>query len=86
MSILETTTEGTFLGLMLDDELLRAEFDAIIAAEYPSPPEDAPIRRHHPGRRPVPSRRRPGDRPQAPGAPGESPEPSGRQRSPPDRT
>jgi hypothetical protein len=32
--------DEAFLGLMLSDELLlRTEFDAIIAAEWPSPPD-----------------------------------------------
>jgi hypothetical protein len=33
------TTDEQFLDLVCaDDELLRAEFDAIIAAEWPTPP------------------------------------------------
>jgi hypothetical protein len=35
------SAEEQFLDLLLaDDELLRAEFDAIIAAEWPGPPPD----------------------------------------------
>ncbi len=34
---LETADCKPFLGLQLDDDLLRDEFDAIIAAEYPVP-------------------------------------------------
>ena len=35
------STEEQFLDLLLaDEELLRAEFDAIIAAEWPGPPPD----------------------------------------------
>jgi hypothetical protein len=37
MASLETAECKTFLGLQLDDDLLRAEFDAIITAEYPAP-------------------------------------------------
>ena len=37
------TVDEQFLGLMCSDEdLLRAEFDAIIAAEWPSPPPRTP--------------------------------------------
>jgi len=48
------SVEDQFLDLLLaDDELLRAEFDAIIAAEWPSPPSTTSPRRgaahRHPG-------------------------------------
>lgn len=33
----ETAGPGVFLGLWLDEDLLREEFEAIIAAEYPAP-------------------------------------------------
>jgi len=33
----ETADPTVFLGLWLDEDLLREEFDAIIAAEYPVP-------------------------------------------------
>lgn len=37
------TTEEEFLAIVCSDEdLMRAEFDAIIAAEWPSPPPDRP--------------------------------------------
>jgi hypothetical protein len=40
------STEEQFLDLLLaDDELLRAEFDAIIAAEWPGSPPNLPHRR-----------------------------------------
>jgi hypothetical protein len=53
-----------FLDLICaDDELVQAEFDAIIAAEWPSPPPDRP-RRHNPGSR-------------HPGRRGQHPAPSG---------
>ena len=40
------STEEQFLDLLLaDEELLRAEFDAIIAAEWPGPPPIPPDRR-----------------------------------------
>ena len=39
------TVDEQFLGLICSDEdLLRAEFDAIIAAEWPSPPTTTPRR------------------------------------------
>ncbi len=37
MKMVETTDTEIFLGLLLDEDLLQAEFDAIIAAEYPAP-------------------------------------------------
>ena len=51
------STDQRFLDLMLaDEELLWAEFDAIVAAEWPGPPPDpphrgAPAERHSGGRR-----------------------------------
>jgi hypothetical protein len=33
----ETADSSVFLGLWLDEDLLREEFEAIIAAEYPAP-------------------------------------------------
>ena len=39
------STDEQFLDLLLaDEDLLRAEFDAIIAAEWPGPPTDRPGR------------------------------------------
>ena len=57
------TVDEQFLGLMCSDEdLLRAEFDAIIAAEWPSPPPTTTPRRgaahRHPGQPHPPPRRR----------------------------
>ena len=49
--------EEQFLDLLLaDEDLLRAEFDAIIAAEWPGPPPNLPRRRVRGG--PDPGRRR----------------------------
>ncbi len=57
-----TATGGSdeqFLELLCTDEdLLRAEFDAIIAAGWPSPPPAAPARRVGAERRPRRVRRR----------------------------
>jgi len=40
------SVDEQFLTLMCSDEdLLRAEFDAIIAGEWPSPPANTPARR-----------------------------------------
>jgi hypothetical protein len=42
---LARTIDEQFVALICsDEELLRAEFDAIIAADWPSPPTDAPGR------------------------------------------
>ena len=38
----ETRDDTVFLGLCLDDELLRLEFEAIIADEFPTPPTRTP--------------------------------------------
>src|SRR5688572_15123601 len=82
-------TDEEFLELMCDDEdLLRAEFDAIIAREWPSrpPPADPPAGSPTPGPRErgrpaAPVLRASRGRPRTPGAGGRS-----RQRSPPRRT
>ena len=37
MRTMQTTDPAVFLGLSLDEELLRVEFEAIIAAEFPDP-------------------------------------------------
>ena len=51
------SVEDRFLDLLLaDDDLVQAEFDAIIAAEWPGPPPNLP-RRHVLGG-PDPGRRR----------------------------
>ena len=82
------TVEERFLDLIYGDtDLLAAEFDAIIAAEWPEPPADRPGRSaagRHPGN--GPSRRAadpvvgPVSRPRHPGIGGWA-----RQRSPPVR-
>jgi len=80
------TVDDQFLDLIYDDtELLAAEFDAIIAAEWPEPPAERPGRSaagRHPGSDPA---RRGADpvrgqvcRPRHPGIGGWA-----RQRSPP---
>jgi hypothetical protein len=46
------TVDEQFLALVCSDEdLLRAEFDAIIAAEWPSPPANTPAHGAADGRR-----------------------------------
>ena len=80
------TVDAQFLDLICADaELLAAEFDAIIAAEWPEPPPDRPARGAaggHPGsgaaRRAADPVRGPVSRPRRPGTGG-----SARQRSPP---
>jgi hypothetical protein len=80
------TVAEQFLALICSDEdLLRAEFDAIIAAEWPDPPANTPGRGSADGRpaRGAPRRAldrgaRPVARPQHPGTGGWA-----RQRSPP---
>jgi len=82
------STDEQFLDLLLGDEdLLRAEFDAIIAAEWPGQPPDRPGRGARAERRPGGTRRR---RPRAAGFAG-WPRPLRiggwpRQRSPPPAT
>jgi len=84
-----TATRGPdeqFLELLCaDEDLVRAEFDAIIAAEWPSPPPAEPDRGADAGRRPRPARPRreasvaaQPSRPRHPGIGGWT-----RQRSPP---
>lgn len=84
-----TATPGTdeqFLELICaDEDLLRAEFDAIIAAEWPSPPPAQPARGARAEHRPHRDRLRRAasatalpSRPRHPGAGGWT-----RQRSPP---
>jgi hypothetical protein len=79
------STDEQFLDLLLaDEDLLRAEFDAIIAAEWPGQPPDRPGRGTQAERRPGGTRRR---RPRAAGSAGR-PHPLRiggwpRQRSPP---
>jgi len=78
-----------FLDLICNDtDLLAAEFDAIIAAAWPDPPEQPPQRDNAGGRpdggRPSRRARRAPARPGEPGQPGI--EASSRQRSPPAAT
>src|SRR6476659_9529514 len=79
-----STAEQFVELLCADEDLLRAEFDAIIAAEWPSPPRVLPARRGVAGGRPRASTRRararavPPSRPRRPGSDG-----SARERSPP---
>ena len=48
--VIEQTFEEQFLDLLCSDaELLRAEFDSIIAAEWPDPP--SPVSRRQPSSR-----------------------------------
>jgi hypothetical protein len=62
------STDEQFLDLLLaDEDLLRAEFDAIIAAEWPGQPPGRPGRGARAERRPGGPRRR---RPRAAGSPG----------------
>ena len=79
------SAEEEFLDLLLaDDDLLRAEFDAIIAAEWPGPPPNLPGRRVRGG---PDSGRRCRHRVTATNGPGAGRRPavdgSARQRSPP---
>jgi len=55
------TLEEQFIELVCSDEdLLRAEFEAIVAAEWPAPPSAPPPRRDSAGRPFTPSDGRPG--------------------------
>ena len=78
-------TEAQFLDLLLaDDDLLRAEFDAIIAAEWPGPPPNLPRRRVRGGPDPGRRRRHRATVTKSPGARRRPPvDGSARQRSPP---
>jgi hypothetical protein len=51
MASVETTDAPVFLGLQLDEDLLRAEFEAIIGAEYPAPRSPHPSAQVGCGRR-----------------------------------
>jgi hypothetical protein len=79
----EATAELAEL-ICADDDFVRAEFAAIVAAEWGTPPPSRPGPRP-----PAPDRRRPTRRPVAgaepcsPGRAGPASTPRGRQRSPP---
>ncbi len=80
--------DDVFLAIVcLDEDVVRAEFDAIIAAEWPDPPPDEPAEHDAVIHSPDAGRQRPAngrapldDRPRHPGIGGWS-----RQRSPPPR-
>jgi len=82
------SSEDQFLDLLLaDDDLLQAEFDAIIAAEWPGPPPNLPRRRVRGGPDPGRRRRHRATATKRPGAGRRPPEDgSARQRSPPRTT
>lgn len=66
-SALPPSVDEEFLQLLCaEEELLRAEFDAIIAAEWPSPPPTEPARGAGGQRRPHHPRLRCGDSVAAP--------------------
>ena len=78
------SADEQFLDLLLaDEDLLRAEFDGIIAAEWPGPPRDRPSRGVRAEQQPGETRRRV----RAAGPPGRPRHPRTggwpRQRSPP---
>lgn len=79
------TAEEQFLDLLLaDDDLLQAEFDAIIAAEWPGPPPNLPGRRARAGPDPGSRRRHRVTATTGPGAGRRPPvDAMERQRSPP---
>jgi hypothetical protein len=79
-------TSDLFLELLCaDEDLLRAEFEAIVAAEWPSPPPAQPAEgnaaRRGPPRSPSSTRGRPATPPSRPRHPGAGD--WSRQRSPP---
>ena len=84
MNIIETASSGVFLGLCLDEEMIRAEFEAIIAAEYPEPRRRQPVVACCHGRKgaPRPLGRVSGGLLVDPTGPADT-ERAGRQRSPP---
>lgn len=80
------STSDLFLELLCaDEDLLRAEFEAIVAAEWPSPPPDQPaesnIARQGPPGSSSSTRGRPAAPPSRPRHPGAGE--GSRQRSPP---
>jgi hypothetical protein len=49
-----TAAAQTFVDLVCaDDELMRAEFDALIAASWPTPPAVPPVPPRRPARQPI---------------------------------
>jgi hypothetical protein len=79
------STGEQFLDLLLaDEDLVRAEFDAIIAAEWPGPPPEFPHRRVRGDRDRGGKRHHRATATRVP-VPGRRPQPDGsaRQRSPP---
>jgi len=80
-----TIAEGFVAVLCADADLLRAEFDAIVDANWDASPPVPPARSGGPGRRPAPAR--PPRRSRRP-APAHRPGARGpvRERSPPGRT
>ena len=83
MTSTERTADADFLAVLCaDEELLRAEFDAIVEANWDVPPPVPPARPEGPGPRPVAPR--PPRRTRRP-APGRRPAGRGpvRERSPP---
>ncbi len=82
----ETADSSVFLGLWLDEDLLREEFEAIVAAEYPAPQPPRTIPPMRRGRRARSSSRQwvPGKLRATPETPVRGAEDPGRGRSPPD--
>lgn len=82
---IETAGSAVFLGLSLDEELLRAEFEAIMAAEFPDPGRPSAVAAPSGLRRR--SSKSPNGAPRMPGRDLVGPAPgvrvAGRQRSPP---
>jgi hypothetical protein len=86
MTVSETADTSVFLGLLLDEDLLREEFEAIIAAEYPAPQPPRTTSPMRCGRRARSSSRQwvPGKRRATSAAPVRGAEDPARGRSPPD--
>lgn len=81
----EIAETGVFLGLWLDEELVRAEFEAVIAAEWPAPEQPRTTStgcRRQPGSN-MPRRRTPHRRRISVGTTAGAGRDSGRERSPP---
>jgi hypothetical protein len=81
----EIAETGVFLGLWLDEELVRAEFEAMIAAEWPAPEQSRTTStgcRRQPGSN-LPRRRTPLRRRISVGTTAVPGRDSGRERSPP---